>query len=613
MKKIISKSIFLYLILFSVFSILSYSDEKTLSNFNLKKFQVTKGTVSVIKKGNVKIHSYKSGADGGIVTTQIIETKNKLIVVDTQFVKVYAEEVSKYIKSLKKPVERVIISHEHPDHWFGSEYFKEYKIYANKFILDKLSDTAQSTVDTRKKQMGDTITSEAVIPKYVLNDGEEIIDGVKFVFETFKDVEAPYLTVVKLPESKVLIAQDLIYSNAHLVLINNQFEGWINSLEKLKLEGYETILPGHGNIADNSVFDENIEYLKLSKKLYDEGDKEKFISTLKEKYKEYEATNFVDFSASVLFKNKVTSDIPKELNLNGEFYPESIAFGLNKLFVSSYSTGEIQMYDFSKKDFNPITFIENRNEDPKSAWGLLVDEDNGLLYVAYNNKMFSSINVQSKIIAYDINTKTIKKEIIMPLGVKPNSIVKDLNGNLYISDVGENPKILKIDVDNKITVFKIDKRWKSSNGFGLGGLALDDSKGILYGAGGGNRIWKVRIDSNGMAGELVFLDTVDENENKLDSVFFDGYIYVGNDTLYGCMNDTGIPGSKGALQKIIINDNNAKVITIKDKLKEPSGVAYGQINGNKYIFVSESQFDNLFITNNTNKLDMPFKIKVIKE
>lgn len=613
MKKIISKSIFLYLILFSVFSILSYSDEKTLSNFNLKKFQVTKGTVSVIKKGNVKIHSYKSGADGGIVTTQIIETKNKLIVVDTQFVKVYAEEVSKYIKSLKKPVERVIISHEHPDHWFGAEYFKEYKIYANKFILDKLSDTAQSTVDTRKKQMGDTITSEAVIPKYVLNDGEEIIDGVKFVFETFKDVEAPYLTVVKLPESKVLIAQDLIYSNAHLVLINNQFEGWINSLEKLKLEGYETILPGHGNIADNSVFDENIEYLKLSKKLYDEGDKEKFISTLKEKYKEYEATNFVDFSASVLFKNKVTSDIPKELNLNGEFYPESIAFGLNKLFVSSYSTGEIQMYDFSKKDFNPITFIENRNEDPKSAWGLLVDEDNGLLYVAYNNKMFSSINVQSKIIAYDINTKTIKKEIIMPLGVKPNSIVKDLNGNLYISDVGENPKILKIDVDNKITVFKIDKRWKSSNGFGLGGLALDDSKGILYGAGGGNRIWKVRIDSNGMAGELVFLDTVDENENKLDSVFFDGYIYVGNDTLYGCMNDTGIPGSKGALQKIIINDNNAKVITIKDKLKEPSGVAYGQINGNKYIFVSESQFDNLFITNNTNKLDMPFKIKVIKE
>ena len=65
--------------------------------------------------------------------------------------------------------------------------------------------------------------------------------------------------------------------------------------------------------------------------------------------------------------------------------------------------------------------------------------------------------------------------------------------------------------------------------------------------------------------------------------------------------------------KIIINDNKAKVITIKDKLKEPSGVAYGQINGNKYIFVSESQFDNLFITNNANKLDMPFKIKVIKE
>ena len=73
MKKIVSKSIFLYLILFSVFSILSYSKEKTSTNINLKKFQVTKGTVSVVNKGGVKVHSYKGGADGGIVTTQIIE------------------------------------------------------------------------------------------------------------------------------------------------------------------------------------------------------------------------------------------------------------------------------------------------------------------------------------------------------------------------------------------------------------------------------------------------------------------------------------------------------------------------------------------------------------
>ena len=75
-----------------------------------------RGTITVIDKGPVRIHSYLSPDDSLGVTTQLMETPSRVIAVDGQFALASADEVVDYVKGLGKPIDRLIISHAHPDH-----------------------------------------------------------------------------------------------------------------------------------------------------------------------------------------------------------------------------------------------------------------------------------------------------------------------------------------------------------------------------------------------------------------------------------------------------------------------------------------------------------------
>lgn len=81
------------------------------------------GTVTVIDKSPVRIHSYMAPDDSLNVTTQLIETPARVIAVDAQYALAYADEVVAYARALGKPLDRVIITHAHPDHFHGAARF----------------------------------------------------------------------------------------------------------------------------------------------------------------------------------------------------------------------------------------------------------------------------------------------------------------------------------------------------------------------------------------------------------------------------------------------------------------------------------------------------------
>ena len=78
-----------------------------------------KGDVAVTRRGDVRIHTYVSPADGFLVNTQIIETPRQVVIFDAQLRDAYAGEVAAYVEKLRKPVSRIVISHGHRDHWSG--------------------------------------------------------------------------------------------------------------------------------------------------------------------------------------------------------------------------------------------------------------------------------------------------------------------------------------------------------------------------------------------------------------------------------------------------------------------------------------------------------------
>jgi glyoxylase-like metal-dependent hydrolase (beta-lactamase superfamily II) len=81
------------------------------------------GTVTVLDKGAVRIHSYMSPADTFHTTTQLIETPARVIAVDAQLTPAYADEAVAYAEGLGKPLDRLIVTHAHPDHYNGAARF----------------------------------------------------------------------------------------------------------------------------------------------------------------------------------------------------------------------------------------------------------------------------------------------------------------------------------------------------------------------------------------------------------------------------------------------------------------------------------------------------------
>ena len=100
------------------------------------------GTVRVRVHGDVRLHTYISPEDGLLTNTPIVEGPNKLIIFDGQVFLPYAREAALYAKSLKKPVERIVLSHIHLDHWSGlsilSAQFPDAPIYAPRGVADYL-------------------------------------------------------------------------------------------------------------------------------------------------------------------------------------------------------------------------------------------------------------------------------------------------------------------------------------------------------------------------------------------------------------------------------------------------------------------------------------------
>src|ERR1700730_4136043 len=76
-----------------------------------------RGAILVSQFGPVKIHSYLSPADGFQVNSQMIEGPTAVVIFDGQVLLPYADEVASYVQTLGKPIDRIILSHAHTDHW----------------------------------------------------------------------------------------------------------------------------------------------------------------------------------------------------------------------------------------------------------------------------------------------------------------------------------------------------------------------------------------------------------------------------------------------------------------------------------------------------------------
>lgn len=244
----------------------------------LQHLQLTK-----IARGAVTLHCLAGPEDGEGVNSQIVETSGHLVVVDCQLMRPYAKELRAYVDSLGKPVERVIVTHAHPDHWFGIEFFQDLPTWALAESIEEIRFLAPMEIQFHKGQHGDQILDAPVLPAHVLPEGEFVVDGVTFRCRKVTEAEDLFLLMVDLPAQKVLLAQDLVYNGVHMFVGQRTqdgrlcFDGWIAALRRAQGEGYEVVLPGHGAPTDATVFPGCIDYLEKMREIVATSTAENFV------------------------------------------------------------------------------------------------------------------------------------------------------------------------------------------------------------------------------------------------------------------------------------------------------------------------------------------------
>ena len=204
------------------------------------------------------------------VASYIIELQSKLVLIDSQLATQDANEFLAFAKNLKKPIDRIIITHAHLDHHLGSEVFKNIApIYALEETIREITSISQFVLSSLEENLKGVIPTFITFPNRTLREGSELIDGVIFTFTKFLKTESPTNLLVSLPALKVMFAGDLVFNQIHFYLADKNFDNWINVLKGFqKNYNFYSVFQSHGLPTTSSVFQENINYLQFAKEAY---------------------------------------------------------------------------------------------------------------------------------------------------------------------------------------------------------------------------------------------------------------------------------------------------------------------------------------------------------
>jgi glyoxylase-like metal-dependent hydrolase (beta-lactamase superfamily II) len=229
-----------------------------------------------------QIHNYASPPPAP-VNSWIIESKNGVVVVDTQRQFSEAKNVLKEIEDINKPILGVIFTHPHPDHINGAAALlngtANVPIYATQSTFNVMKNDTGGYIALSKQLLPhNDYSNQVVLPNRIVKSGENItIDGITYHFEDLGVGEADDMMVIYLPTQKMTFTGDIVNNHMHPFFAGavspqspSHISEWVKQIEYImqKYPDAKILFPGHGpSGASKTLLDEQLNYLNTFRSL----------------------------------------------------------------------------------------------------------------------------------------------------------------------------------------------------------------------------------------------------------------------------------------------------------------------------------------------------------
>ncbi len=181
----------------------------------------------------------------------LIKGQKGAVLVDAPFTRADAHRVVAWVLDSGKTLEAVIVTHDHPDHFFNMEVitqaFPGVHVYAAPVVVADIWKSIPAKIKRWYPTLGVNAPRYPTAPE-PLDSGVVMLEGERIEIVGPLQGDHVHCTFVNVPSARTVIAGDLLFNQVHLWTgesLAPARKAWLASLDRLAATGATRFVAGH--------------------------------------------------------------------------------------------------------------------------------------------------------------------------------------------------------------------------------------------------------------------------------------------------------------------------------------------------------------------------------